>query len=432
MRPFQAATAAEPVAAAAAVDVPPPDAVNGAKVFAAVDYGRRREYCLFGTLLFGMLYMGVFARSDGKRSVRVKKDSKSEQRIHRALWEDAVSEVATGTRMRAGYETYCEKNSELFPGKVYDSVGAGVGADLVWEPDRDCKLKHFSGAEAVACVSAKQRQPDGFRIAVFGDSLADDLVGSVGERLGLTSRSLDFEMVNASRRNRELFFPSEGRQEGGAGSSSNASAQQQQQPVFQFFWTHSAFSDSPTDSVKRPNASKALAAADVVILHQGMWDMGPTCKDGVFTFYQSLVKRVEEMRAVMKTTARLVIFDLHWIHNSRCLAVHGPHSKCFRCNPPPKVHGYRQALNLVAACTNSELLSNKGIYKTMPAHTLDGIHYNETLSPMEADVFLNGLCTRGDKPPMQLDVPLKCDERTIFTQWVANTDAGFCKCMHLT
>ena len=159
---------------------------------------------------------------------------------------------------------------------------------------------------------------------------------------------------------------------------------------------------------------------------------------GLLPFYDALKARLLKVRAAMKPTSRLLLYDLHWIFHRRCLAKGGPHKMCFKCNNPQRVRAYRAALRLAAACTGTEFFSTAEVYKQMPAHTNDGIHYDRSLWTMESNVLLNGLCMRDGAPPMRFNNPVTCvgeakggEEAAQLQRWQAelSPDVLGCDCL---
>ena len=212
------------------------------KVCAPCSYLRRSRGAQMMVVLTIVITSASFAtRAGTKRKLR--RDMRGElASVQR--WIDPISHIIHGNRPRNATETHCANNTELFPGEVHDPFTNG---SYHWEPAASCTLKRFDTAEAAACVY-------GQKVAFFGDSLTDDLSRGFMEKIGDSIEATTKERIRHSRVNTE-------------GSA-----------VGSFHWTHSAFALDPTDAVERPNASKALSAADVVVLHHSTWDMGTSCK----------------------------------------------------------------------------------------------------------------------------------------------------------
>eukprot|EP01061_Rhynchopus_euleeides_P026958 TRINITY_DN43889_c0_g1_i1.p1 TRINITY_DN43889_c0_g1~~TRINITY_DN43889_c0_g1_i1.p1 ORF type:complete len:442 (+),score=119.20 TRINITY_DN43889_c0_g1_i1:65-1327(+) len=352
-------------------------------------------------LILGAVVTSFSSRAGTRRALHRKRMFAELAKMQR--WTNPTSEVQYDVRVRDSSEPYCALNSEIFPGAVHDHTNT---SDYYWEPEGKCRLKRFTTAEARACTK-------NINIAFYGDSLMDDLSSGFATKIGAEIVSHQRESADGlhSRINKAHLV----------------NGTRGEEVASQFFWTHSVFALDPTNETMRPNASQALRAADVAVLHHSTWDMGLTCQ-GLFQFYSALTTRLQRMREVMKPGARLVLYDLHWIWNRRCLAENGPNAKCFKCNKPARARGYRAALHLAAACAGAEMFSTAELYKHMPAHTNDGIHYESSLWSMESDVLLNGLCHRGDTAPMTFNTGT-CNQRAAMREWRKNTEAVDCTCL---
>ena len=297
----------------------------------------------------------------------------------------------------------CTNNADVFPGAVYQN---GTVNDTRWEPDA-CTLKHFSVSEGRECLRQGKQ-----RFAFFGDSLMDGVAIGFGQKSNLTMVRYDLEEVGDmhSRYNNAWFLDN------------------MTEPIAEFYWTQSAFLMDPSDATARPNASHALRSADVIVLHHSLWDMSLTCR-GVISFYKALKRRIHTYQRTAKPGARIIVFDLHWLFPGRCVVKYGLEGRCFRWNRLDKTVAYREALRLAAACTGVELYSNIGIYKAMPQFTRDGVHFEvPPVMNLESDVFMNGICRRGNSPPMTFVQPehYGCNEDTMIDKWISHPRTLVC------
>ena len=314
--------------------------------------------------------------------------------------------IISGEVPDAPEAAYCASQDQIYPGNVYKTPADT--SSLVWVPSAGCKLHHFNPTEAATCLSGK-------KIAFFGDSLLDDMAHAMNVRANGRHEFRPDENIAGrwwkARFNRDFYL------EG-------------QEPYLQFFWTQSAFYKDPTD-FSRENASAAIRNADIVVLNNGLWDIGASCQ-GVFAYYHAMKVRIEKVQSVVKPGAMLVLYDLPYIYTKKVCTPKpdGEGSNCQVHNQPKeRVAEYRTALRLAAACTGVRVLSDTEMTKHIPSHTPDGVHYVTFESKfMKADVFLNGICTRGGQAPMEFTVYPKesCDATKHFMDWEYSPSAQLC------
>ena len=315
--------------------------------------------------------------------------------------------IITGEVPDASAAAYCTSQDQIYPGNVYRTPAET--ASLEWVPSSGCKLHHFNPTEVATCLSGK-------KIASFGDSLLDEMAEGITFRVNGRRDVRDSEEVEGrwwkARPNRGCFL------EG------------QETPFLEFFWTQSAFYNDPTDP-SREKASFAIRNADIVLVDNAMWDIGDTCQ-GVYAYYHALKARIEKMQSVVKPGAMLVLYDLPyiWTHKVCTPRPDGEGSNCHVHNQPKeRVAEYRTALRLAAACTGVRVLTDTEMTKHIPTHTADGVHYHTWESKfMKADIFLNGICTRGGQAPMEFTVYPKasCNVTQHFIDWETSPTAGSC------
>ena len=325
-----------------------------------------------------------------------------------ALLSEVDDVITTDSEPRTPEAGYCMSQEQIYPGRVYKT--SKENNSFVWVPSSGCELHHFRPTDASACLNGLQK-----KIAFFGDSLIDDLADAIARRSNSRHEFYDPpEGIEGRwwrpRPNRGFFL---------AGQTT---------PFLEFFWTQSAFYNDPTDP-SRENASFAIRNADIVLLNNAMWDIGDSCQ-GVHAYYHALKTRVEKVQSVVKPGALLVLYDLHWIWPNQCAAHKGQDSKCFVYNPVARVKHYRTALRLVAACTGVRLMSDTDMTKFVPQHTTDGVHYDtDMVKFMKADLFLNGICTRGESAPMEFPIlpRASCNVTQHFKDWENSRFARECR-----
>ena len=316
--------------------------------------------------------------------------------------------IITGELPDAPEAAYCTSQDQIYPGNVYSTPAETT--TFQWVPSTGCKLHHYSRTEVVECLTGK-------KIASFGDSLLDEM-----------AQGIDFR-VNGRRDKGRPKEPVEGRW-WKARYNKDSYIEGQDTPYLRFFWTNSAFYNDPTD-FSRANASAAIREADIVLLNNAMWDIGDSCQ-GVYAFYHALKARIEKVQRVIKPGTMLVLYDLSYVWTKKVCTPKpdGEGSTCHVHNQPKsRVAEYRTALRLAAACTGVRVLSDFEMTKHIPTHTGDGLHYHTWESKfMKADVFLNGICTRGGQAPMEFTVypKEKCDVTQHFIDWENSPSAETC------
>eukprot|EP01061_Rhynchopus_euleeides_P015615 TRINITY_DN2659_c1_g1_i3.p2 TRINITY_DN2659_c1_g1~~TRINITY_DN2659_c1_g1_i3.p2 ORF type:complete len:378 (+),score=81.47 TRINITY_DN2659_c1_g1_i3:69-1202(+) len=310
---------------------------------------------------------------------------------------------------------FCSSQEELYPGDVYTPESRN---DLQWEPAAPCRLLHFKQDEILDCFADTLA---GARIVFVGDSLIDDLGSAIAQLAGAHHVVYDPpEDIPGrwwkARPNRGHFL-----------DMPQSPRPGEPYPFLEFFWTPSTFYNDPTDH-RRPNVSRAIREADIVLMNNAMWDIGDSCQN-IFAFYHALKARIQRVQAAVKPGARVILHDLHWLWPNQCLIHKGQHSKCFIFNPVARVKHYRKAIRLAAACTGVHLFSDTEMTKHLPMRTDDGVHYDKFVNLMKADIFLNSICSRNRDPPFTLPVPSekKCLEVEHFKVWENDAYARTCR-----
>ena len=282
----------------------------------------------------------------GKKPVNV-----SWKSLRNAVKQLSAAQLARGDRFRNSAvgppeRTPCSENWELFPGIPEVSPKAGV----VWVPHsgvggNNCTAWRFTRSEACVCLRST-------KIVVVGDSvskaLADALVDAAGAGC---AHSLTFIALNST------FLP------WGSGLSS------------------------------------IVRTADVVILHHAIEDMLSVCR-GPLSYAGSLRTRVHTLKGCLKPSGRLLMYELpaafaflrQSLNSSITLS-------------PERFAAYAEAQELVAACEEVDVILHHQISAMLPQSQANinsqGTVFNATADGMSCNVVLNGLCKRGNHPPMQ-------------------------------
>ena len=344
-------------------------------------------------------------KAKGKKN-KVKKTQAPATQAPEPEFVEDQDHITNGEVPDASEVAYCASQDQIYPGRVYNTTADT--SSLVWVPDSNCKLHHFHPTEVTTCLTDLQKS--GKKIAFFGDSLLDDLADAItarskGRHVWGESEDVEGRWWKA-RPNRACFLTEE-------------------TPFLEFFWTQSAFYNDPTDP-SREKASNAIRTADIVVINNAMWDIGDSCQ-GIQAYYHAMKARIEKVQHAVKPGALLVLYDLHWIWTKKICNAEG--KNCFVYNPIERVKHYRTALRLAAACTGVRVLTDTEMTKLIPQQTSDGVHFQPYEAKfMKADVFLNGICTRGGETPMEFTVYPKasCNVTQHFIDWENSPTAESC------
>ena len=315
--------------------------------------------------------------------------------------------ITNGTKARPPGTPFCSNNAQIFPGKLYSTDG--TIPNLVWEPDAECKLKHFDVASSRECLTKR-----GSKFVMLGDSLVRGLSEGMAHKLNTTlqirDKEYDVRGVHLSTRPNTAVY-----------ITPNAT-----DAVMEFYWTQSSFLMDPLDAAVRKKCEHAVTTADYVFLHHGTWDLGATCL-GVLPYYHALKARILQLKRGVKEGTPVAFFDMHYLYQGKCVEKYGVTGKCFAYNTDEKVKVYREATHLAAACTGTRVYSNLDIYKAMPHYTKDGVHYAKgPVFELEMDVFLNAMCPRDGSPPMSF-IKYDCiNEEARLTEMALIPTAVYC------
>ena len=247
----------------------------------------------------------------------------------------------------------CAEARELAP-------GAGVGGRSgVWIPSAGaaaarCRLARFSAEEGCACLRAGAGAGAGATaVVVVGDEVAEAL-----------ARGLD---------------------EGGCGVRYAASAS-----VF---------------GVLEAAAAAAAKGAGVVVLHQAVGDTVGVggrrvsgggnetwCKGGVAAYAEALAARVAALKGVVGSAGRVLLYETPWV------AAGGGGSGAEGKPPPRVVAAYREAMRVVSACTETDVVLHRFASRAFPSDAVEGgaegLVYGAVVHAIVRSVVLNGLCPR--------------------------------------
>eukprot|EP00754_Rhynchopus_humris_P003708 Rhum_TRINITY_DN11931_c0_g1::Rhum_TRINITY_DN11931_c0_g1_i1::g.48022::m.48022 len=280
-----------------------------------------------------------------------KADNMSWQSLRNAVKHLATAQLARSDKFRTSAvgppeRTPCRENWELFPGIPVVSPKAGVA----WVPHSgvggtNCTAWRFTRSEACACLQS-------LKIVVVGDSvskaLAEALVDAAGEGC---AHSLRFVALNST------FLP--------WGSD----------------WT------------------STIRDADVVILHHAIEDMLSVCR-GPQSYAGSLRTRVRTLKGCLKPSGRLLMYELP----AAFAFLRQSQNASITLNPE-RFAAYAEAQELVAACEEVDVILHHQISAMLPQSQANinsqGPVFNATTDGMSSNVVLNGLCKRGNHPPMR-------------------------------
>eukprot|EP01059_Diplonema_ambulator_P014519 TRINITY_DN2542_c1_g1_i3.p1 TRINITY_DN2542_c1_g1~~TRINITY_DN2542_c1_g1_i3.p1 ORF type:complete len:1238 (+),score=329.18 TRINITY_DN2542_c1_g1_i3:40-3714(+) len=289
-------------------------------------------------------------------------NGKAAAKYHKRKQQEAEAEEEA---RQMEFKEPCTSNADIFPGKLLPTRHQ-------WSPT-DCRLRRYTTKEAVQCL--KERP-----FLSIGDSLGEqvfwhfmDLMKTVdpySTRYNGTVRHL----VERSTR-----FP------------------------FPVFDSHLKF---------------LMNKAHMVAISSGLWDFGiHFC--GPMAFYRALKERVLKYRSLLKKGAIIALHNIHDFFPMRCEAG----SWCRQCNSKEKIAVFREAVQLVSACTGVGMIDTFGITEQGEQYTFDGTHYFREVVEPKANLVLNIMCAKGDEG-LELWYPdLPCDERAASLRWANVAEA---------
>ena len=286
--------------------------------------------------------------------------------------EMSDTEVAT--------ELLCKNHEDLFPGSIIES-----GTYPYYKPDR-CTLKTYSARQMSICI-------DSNRYLGLGDSLLRAVMAEIhvpDKKRIMEGNWYHGFLSSDSTKGMEFYGTSSYNKHQSKGTS-------------HFF--------------KSDDIDKSLAAANIIVLNAGTWDMGQSF-DGFWEFYVRVKVRLQYIKKHKSENARVIIMSPHWLHLDRCVRL------CSACNSPEKTRVFREAVELAASCEGVEYYDPSQLIKIVSDTSkvsIDGIHYRREYADIESDLFFNAVCR---EPPLKAKVPIHCNETLAFKRWSAVPEAS--------
>eukprot|EP01060_Flectonema_neradi_P027307 TRINITY_DN3690_c0_g2_i3.p1 TRINITY_DN3690_c0_g2~~TRINITY_DN3690_c0_g2_i3.p1 ORF type:complete len:360 (+),score=63.02 TRINITY_DN3690_c0_g2_i3:47-1126(+) len=296
----------------------------------------------------------------------------------------------------------CRQSSDLWPG----NINANIKQRLTWEPEH-CELKAFGREATRKCLKTT-------KIVLFGDSLTESYAIHAAQGAGLVKhenerweKTWNWNPTTESYKREGKFWKV---------SESEETAR------LSHFWAPGFSLPASRDLRKHPVAIREIREADVVVLSGAMWDMGRYyC--GITTYLDSAIARINEVKLLLKPTARISIFGLHWLDINRMSS--DKNNIAYLCNKKQKAEAFREALYLAAACTNVGVLNVKNITREALAAVDvpgDGIHFPASVNVLPFDVLLNSCCR---SPRLLIPSPVSCDDRHHFIKkWASSPEVN--------
>ena len=293
--------------------------------------------------------------------------------------EMSDTEVAT--------ELLCKNHEDVFPGSIIES-----GTYPYYKPDR-CTLKTYSARQMSICI-------DSNRYLGLGDSLLRAVMAEI--HVPDKKRIMEGNWYHG-------FLSSDSTK--GMEFYGTASYNKHQSKGTSHFF-------------KSDDIDKSLAAANIIVLNAGTWDMGRSF-DGFWEFYVRVKFRLQYIKKHKSKNARVIIMSPHWLHLDRCVRL------CSACNSPEKTRVFREAVELAASCEGVEYYDPSQLIKIVSDTSkvsIDGIHYRREYADIESDLFFNAVCR---EPPLKAKVPIHCNETLAFKRWSAVPEASL-GCYNMT
>eukprot|EP00754_Rhynchopus_humris_P035168 Rhum_TRINITY_DN16735_c0_g1::Rhum_TRINITY_DN16735_c0_g1_i1::g.164091::m.164091 len=195
-------------------------------------------------------------------------------------------------------------------------------------------------------------------------------------------------------------------------------------------------------NTKRPQLSEDLETADLIVLNQGMWDMG-VHHCGIDVYFSRLRVFIRSLKERAPKTARIVVLGLPHLHRDRC------HKEwwCYLCTNEHKVAAFREAMRLAAGCEGVGFLRTDHITREGRDETPDGAHPNVHINSVTLNMLLHTACGQNitafaesldhegrmglwraflperDMPLLNATQPGFCDEDAFFSRWAAVPEA---------
>eukprot|EP01064_Diplonema_japonicum_P038571 TRINITY_DN9390_c0_g1_i1.p1 TRINITY_DN9390_c0_g1~~TRINITY_DN9390_c0_g1_i1.p1 ORF type:complete len:418 (+),score=53.53 TRINITY_DN9390_c0_g1_i1:43-1296(+) len=305
----------------------------------------------------------------------------------------------------------CKTLDSLYPGRIDWGIGnasANQNVRIKWVPDQ-CKLPAVLDAEIPP--SDIRRCLSKVKVAWFGDSLSRNVVQDFGAfALNATETTLKKQFLKPQHNPRMLTYVDLFIMHNNITSEDGLQAGK-----FDFMWQYHATSEGTFDL---PYAKDRVREADYVLLGGGMWDMSSHVTPLV-TFYEKHKKRVQDIKALMKPGAEMILFPMYWLSHKKTRFVHGADSPPYLCNHPVKASYYRKALAKIADCVPGvSVLDVTEITRHAHGLTTDGYHYTSPATRMIGDVMYNHICNG-----LALRPGSTCDEDAAKAHWATIKEA---------
>eukprot|EP00754_Rhynchopus_humris_P019196 Rhum_TRINITY_DN14636_c0_g1::Rhum_TRINITY_DN14636_c0_g1_i1::g.104632::m.104632 len=300
-----------------------------------------------------------------------------------------------------------------------------------WRPDRACHVHAFSGPGVRRCLA-------GVRVAAVGGSELQEtlltLAGLGGLGVALRTNLSDEKpagvgsfRVGAQQRKAEGYWRAPVGGGGGDGASIPPPSRVHTSLLLDnatravdFYWAPSVFSHVGGGPAAAGALRASLRGASAVLLQYGVWDAahgGAGAGAGVADFYAALSARVAEVQAEVAAGTRVFLVDPRHVWPARCKSRYGARARCHACLAPATTAAYREAVHLAAACAGVPVVSTHDLFRSLPQHTEDGVHYAPSALALEGQLLLNVLCTREHHRPMQAALYEGCREKEALRRW---------------
>ena len=298
-----------------------------------------------------------------------------------------------------------------------------------WRPDGACRVHAFSRTGVQRCLA-------GVRVAAVGGSELQETVltlAGLGD-LGVALRTnfsdenpagVGSFRVGAQQRKAEGYWRAPVGGGGGGGASFPPPARVHSSLLLgnatravDFYWAPSVFSHVGGGPAAAGALRASLRGAGAVLLQYGLWDAAHGgVGAGVAEFYAALSARVAEVRAEAAAGTRVFLVDPRHVWPARCKSRYGARARCHACLAPAAAAAYREAVHLAAACAGVPVVSTHDLFRSLPQHTEDGVHYAPSALALEGQLLLNVLCTREHHRPMQAVRYEGCREQEALRKW---------------
>eukprot|EP01064_Diplonema_japonicum_P021591 TRINITY_DN31161_c0_g1_i1.p1 TRINITY_DN31161_c0_g1~~TRINITY_DN31161_c0_g1_i1.p1 ORF type:complete len:341 (+),score=26.37 TRINITY_DN31161_c0_g1_i1:37-1059(+) len=236
---------------------------------------------------------------------------------------------------------YCKTMKDIYPGRLIKSR---------WVPD-NCYLRALSLAETQKCLA----HPKFYAIT---DSLGREIYYHLRH---------SYRLLHNKTENSELA-------------------------VMDHIWTPQTSRPFGylTQGNLRDTRNFLRESAEFILFSNGLWDVGSHfC--GPIHYFEFMVLKVKRYLAEAKSDVRAVLYNIPYIHHVE-QRVWGTN-----CNIGEKLKVYREALELVSACTGVPIFDTYQMQKQYPDLVPDGVHAKFEVLNAIVGLVLNTMCL----PPEQ-------------------------------